>query len=383
MSRDARNLRDERKGIEASHVIELIDLQAQRRRIQKNLDLRLNTVFNHGAFIMGPEVKDLEEKLAAFVGVKHCIAVGNGTDALMIALMALGVGPGDEVITTSFSFVATAETIAILGAKPVFAEINPATFNLDIASVESLVTSKTKAIIPVSLFGQCADYAEINAIAKKHEVHVIEDAAQSFGAKYRGRRSGSLTEIACTSFFPSKPLGCYGDGGACFTDQDHLAKAMREIRSHGQDRRYHHPILGVNSRLDTLQAAVLLAKLEIFESELDTKQKIAEFFNQELSQAVITPHVETWNQSAYAQYTIQSPKRDALAAALKKLGISTAVHYPIPLHRQPAFQKYHQGRNPLTVSEKIANEVLSIPMHPYLSRDDQVAIVEAIRHFEL
>ncbi|MGB4345981.1 MAG: DegT/DnrJ/EryC1/StrS family aminotransferase, partial [Burkholderiaceae bacterium] len=260
-------------------MIEFIDLKTQQARIRDKIDAGIQRVLAHGQYILGPEVAELEEKLAAFVGAKYCITCANGTDALQIAQMALGIGPGDEVITPGFTYIATAETVALLGAKPVYVDIDPRTYNLDPQLLEAAITPRTKAIIPVSLYGQCAAMDAINAIAAKHGIPVIEDAAQSFGATYKGKRSCNLTTIACTSFFPSKPLGCYGDGGAIFTNDDELAKVMRQIARHGQDRRYHHIRVGVNSRLDTLQAAILLPKLEIFEEEIQLRQQVAQTYD--------------------------------------------------------------------------------------------------------
>lgn len=257
-------------------MIEFIDLKAQQALIKEKIDAGIQRVLEHGQYILGPEVSELEEKLAAFVGAKYCISVANGTDALQIAQMALGIGPGDEVITPGFTYIATAETVALLGAKPVYVDVDPRTYNLDTQLLEAAITPRTKAIIPVSLYGQCADFDAINVIAARHGIPVIEDAAQSFGATYKGKRSCNLATIACTSFFPSKPLGCYGDGGAIFTSDEELAKVLRQIARHGQDRRYHHIRIGVNSRLDTLQAAILLPKLEIFSSELEQREHCAQ-----------------------------------------------------------------------------------------------------------
>lgn len=358
--------------------MEFIDLKAQQNKIRESLKRRVDAVFDHQKFIMGPEVQELEEKLAAFVRIKHAIAVANGTDALQIAMMALGVGPGDEVITTSFSFIATVETIVLLRAKPVFVDIDPKTFNMDPARIEEKISARTKAILPVSLYGQCADMDAINAIAKKHGVVVIEDGAQSFGALYKGRRSCGLTDLSCTSFFPSKPLGCYGDGGAIFTNHDEWARLIRQIRVHGQDRRYHHPILGVNSRLDTLQAAILLAKLEIFEEELEARDRIAARYTRLLSGKVKTPFVSEHNRSAWAQYTLRVSNREGVERKLSEAKIPTAVHYPIALHRQPVFQKLDLGAISLPHAEQAAQEVLSLPMHPYLSEADQDKIAQCV-----
>jgi UDP-2-acetamido-2-deoxy-ribo-hexuluronate aminotransferase len=357
-------------------MIEFIDLKSQQARIKDKVDAGIQRVLAHGQYILGPEVAELEEKLVAFVGARYCITCANGTDALQIALMALGVGPGDEVITPGFTYIATAETVALLGAKPVYVDIDPQTYNLDPALLEAAISPRTKAIIPVSLYGQCADFDAINSVAARHAIPVIEDAAQSFGATYKGKRSGNLTSISCTSFFPSKPLGCYGDGGAIFTNDEELAKVIRQIARHGQDRRYHHVRIGVNSRLDTLQAAILLPKLEIFEEELVLRQKAAEEYARLLSlAAIVAPRVEADNVSAWAQYTVQVDERDAVQERLRLAGIPTAVHYPIPLNRQPAV-KDEPARLP--IGDAVATRVMSLPMHPYISADDQKLIVDSL-----
>jgi UDP-2-acetamido-2-deoxy-ribo-hexuluronate aminotransferase len=281
--------------------VEFVDLKAQQRMILPELERRMKEVLQHGRYIMGPEIQELEEKLATYVGVKHCIAVASGTDALLISLMALGIGTGDEVVTTPFTFIATGEPIAILGANPVFVDIDRRTYNIDPALLDAAITPKTRAILPVSLYGQCADFDAINAIATKYGIQVIEDACQSFGATFHGRKSCALSTIGCTSFFPSKPLGCYGDGGACFTDNDALATNMRQIRVHGQDRRYHHAVLGINGRMDTLQAAVLLAKLQVFAEEVEARNRIGARYVELLGDPVVTPYVEPHNTSVYAQ----------------------------------------------------------------------------------
>lgn len=357
--------------------MQFIDLAAQQHRIKADIDSAIQQVLAHGQYILGPEVTELEEKLATFVGVKHCITCANGTDALQIAQMAFGIGPGDEVISPGFSYIATAETIAVLGAKPVYVDVDPRTYNLDPLLLEQAITDRTKAIIPVSLYGQCADMNEINRIAAKYDIPVIEDGAQSFGATYKGKRSGSLTTIGCTSFFPSKPLGCYGDGGAIFTDDDGLAVTLRQIARHGQDRRYHHIRVGINSRLDTLQAAILLSKLKIFEDEISLRQKAADHYQSLLNAAGLhsTPYIKPENTSVYAQYTIQVEQRDACQGILQEAGIPTAVHYPIPLNKQPAVcdETAH-----LPVGDLIAQQVISLPMHPYLSEADQKRIVNVL-----
>jgi UDP-2-acetamido-2-deoxy-ribo-hexuluronate aminotransferase len=362
-------------------MIPFIDLKAQQERIKEDLNRRIQRVLDHGQYIMGPEVKELEVKLAAYVGVSHCIGVASGTDALMIALMAIGIQPGDEVITTPFTFIATAEVIALLQGKPVFVDIDPRTYNIDPAKIEAAITGKTRAILPVSLYGQCADMDAINAIAAKYHLPVIEDAAQSFGATYMGRKSCGLSTIGCTSFFPSKPLGCYGDGGACFTDDDGLASRMRQIRAHGQDRRYHHPVIGVNGRLDTMQAAILLAKYEVFETEVKLRGEIGAHYTQSLKDipGIVTPYIEPFNTSVYAQYTVQVEKRDEVQKNLQAAGIPTAVHYPIPLNLQPAFAELKHGEGSFPVAEAAAKCVMSLPMGPYITEKEQAILMHSMQ----
>ena len=362
--------------------MEFIDLKSQYQRLKTEIDVRIQRVLDHGQYILGPEVAELEEKLSMYTGAKYCITVANGTDALQIAQMALGIGPGDEVITPGFAYIATAETVAMLGAKPVYIDIDSRTYNMDPTLLESKITSRTKAIIPVSLYGQCANYDAINAIAVSHGIPVIEDAAQSFGATYRGRKSCNLTTIACTSFFPSKPLGCYGDGGAIFTNDEELAKIIRQIARHGQDRRYHHIRVGVNSRLDTLQAAILLPKLALFEEEVALRQEVAANYAHLLSAlrgtksdtAIQPPFIEPHNTSVYAQYTIQVNDREVLQAKLMAKRIPTVVHYPIPLNKQPAVADRD------AIGDKVAQQVISLPMSPYLPYTDQVAIVKFLEN---
>lgn len=362
-----------------STPIPFIDLQEQRRRIQKSLESRMKAVLDHGGFILGPEVKDLEKKLEDFTGAKHCISVANGTDALQIVMMALGIGPGDEVISPDFTFFATAETIAILGAKPVFVDVDPETYNISVAEILKKITPKTKAIIPVSLYGQCAEMNEIIALGKEKGIPVIEDAAQSFGATYQGKKSCNLSHVSCTSFFPSKPLGCYGDGGAIFTNDDTLATTLRQIRAHGQEKRYFHKIVGVNSRLDTLQAAVLLAKMEIFEEEIRLRDEVAARYHRLLEGIVKTPKIKSGRTSAWAQYTIEVENREAFMKKLEEKGVPTTVHYPMPMHNQPAMQVYANAGEIFPVSERVSKRVLSIPMHPYLDEKTQLRIVDAIK----
>jgi UDP-2-acetamido-2-deoxy-ribo-hexuluronate aminotransferase len=368
--------------------MQFIDLNAQQQRIAADVHARMEAVLAHGRYILGPEVAELEARLADYVGVRHCVGVSSGTDALLVALMALDIGPGDEVITTPFTFVATAEVIALLGAVPKFVDIDPVTYNIDPARIEAAIGPKTRAVMPVSLYGQCADMGAINAIAERHGLPVIEDAAQSFGATYKGRRSGGLSTIGCTSFFPSKPLGAYGDGGACFTDDEQLATRMRQAMNHGQDKRYNHPRLGINGRLDTLQAAVLLAKLAIFPDEVERRAAVGARYTELLrvrgagslkdtADGLLTPHVEPHNTSVFAQYTLQADDRDSVIARLKAQDIPTAVHYPIPLNRQGAYARFCCP-DCTPNADRAAARVLSLPMHPYLSAEDAERVADAV-----
>lgn len=366
--------------------MDFIDLKSQYQRVRESVNARIQKVLDHGQYILGAETVELESQLAEYVGAKHCIAASSGTDTLLIALMAYGIGKGDEVITSPFTFIATGEMIALAGATPVFVDIDARTYNLDPERLEAAITPRTKAIMPVSLYGQCADFDAINRIAKRHQLPVIEDAAQSFGALYHGKRSCNVSEIGSTSFFPSKPLGAYGDGGALFTNDDSLAKVMREIRVHGQDRRYHHPRLGINGRLDTLQAAVLLAKMEIFEDEVQARGRLGARYSEliddafaDIADEVSAPYIEDGCTSVYAQYTIQVKNRSKVEAGLKARAIPTAVHYPVPLHFQPVFGDIGQGPGSFPISEAAAERVLSLPMHPYLTDAQQVRVVEALR----
>lgn len=359
-------------------AIDFVDLKTQQQRLMPDLERRMKEVLAHGQYIMGPEIAELEEKLAAYAGVGHCVAVASGTDALLIALMALGIGPGDEVVTSPFTFIATGEMIALLGATPVFVDIDPRTYNIDPAKIGAAITQRTKAIMPVSLYGQCADFTAINAIAAEHSLPVIEDACQSFGGSHQGCRSCGVSTIGCTSFFPSKPLGCYGDGGACFTNDDRLAAKMRQVRVHGQDRRYHHPALGVNGRMDTLQAAILLAKFSIFEEEVAARGRIGARYTELLQGTVRTPWLAPGNTSVFAQYTIQVENRSEVQKKLADQGIPTAVHYPVPLHLQPVFAGLGLAAGSFPVSEAAAERVMSLPMHPYLSELHLASIAEQV-----
>lgn len=394
--------------------MEFIDLKEQYRRYQGDIDARMKAVMQHGHFIMGPEIADLEAQLAAYVGVKHAITVASGTDSLEIALRAFGIGPGDEVITVPFTWISSAEVIGLVGARPVFVDIEAATYNINVDLIEAAITPRTKAIMPVSLFGQMPDYDRINAIAARHGIPVIEDAAQSFGATQKGRRSGGVTRVGSTSFFPAKPLGCYGDGGALFTDDDALADAMRAIRTHGGTKRHHHTLLGMNGRFDTLQAAVLLAKLPHFQSEVEARGRIGARYTTLLEQltindqrptinnqrsttndqqsttnnqqpttndqqsTIIAPVVAAGNTHVYAQYTIRMANRDQVSEKLKAQGIPTAVYYPKCLHEQPVFASCGYKWGDFPVSERASREVISLPMHPFLTEAEQDKVVKAL-----
>ena len=360
--------------------MEFTDLKGQYRVLKKDIDARIQRVLEHGQYILGPEVREMEEKLAAWTGARHCVSVASGTEALLIALMALDIKPGDEVITTPFTFVATAEVIVLLGAKPVFVDVEEDTANMDVAKLAAAITPRTRAIMPVSLYGQPADMDEINALAARHRLPVIEDAAQSFGAAYKGRKSCNLSTIGCTSFFPSKPLGCYGDGGAIFTNEDALATAMREIRVHGQSGRYNHTRLGVGGRMDSIQCAVVLGKLGRFDWEIERRLALGRRYDSLLAPAAarLRPiRVRPDRTSVYGQYTGRSSERTALQESLKAKGIPTAVHYPLSLHQQPAYAAAYKGQS-FPASEKLAREVLSLPFSADLQESDQDLIVQAL-----
>jgi UDP-2-acetamido-2-deoxy-ribo-hexuluronate aminotransferase len=359
--------------------IPFIDLKAQYRALQPEIQARINAVLEHGQFIMGPEVRELEERLEAYTGAKHCITVASGTEALLISLMALGIAPGDEVITTPFTFVATAEVIVLLGATPVYVDIEPDTCNINPSLIEAKITNKTKAIMPVSLYGQPADMEEINAIAARHgNIPVIEDAAQSFGATYKNKKSCNLSTIGCTSFFPSKPLGCYGDGGAVFTNDDAIAQACREIRVHGQSQRYVHTRIGVGGRMDTLQCAIVLAKLNRFDWEVEQRIAIGQQYNKLLDDAGIKRVQQRDDRtSVFAQYCLLTDKRDLIQKHLNLYGIPTAVHYPIPLNEQPAY-KHLCCPDCTPVARKSATLVISLPMSADLTEEQQERVRSAL-----
>lgn len=357
-----------------------MDLAAQNARVRPAIEARMRAVIDHGQFIVGPEVGELERRLASYTGSKHCIGVSDGTTALLIALMALGIGKDDEVITTPFTFFATAGCIALLGARSVFVDIDPRTYNIDPAGIGQAITHKTRAIMAVSLFGQCADYTAINRIAGTHGLPVIEDGAQSFGASHHDRKSCALTTIGCTSFFPSKPLGCFGDGGACFTDDDELAARMLKIRSHGQEARYVHSMIGLNGRLDTLQAAVLLAKLDVFDEDLAARRASAARYTALLDKngVDIVPYIAPGNTSAYAQYTVRVPNRERVVSSLQTNGIPCAIHYPQTIPRQPVFRDSAIASLSLPFGEAAAREVLSLPFHPFIAPDVQAEVVDCL-----
>jgi UDP-2-acetamido-2-deoxy-ribo-hexuluronate aminotransferase len=361
-------------------MMQFIDLKTQYSLIEQDILNSIKKVLNHGQYIMGPEIAQLENTLAEFVGVKHVIVNSSGTDALLMALMALEIQPGDEVITSPFSFFATSEVISLCHAKPVFVDIDPLTYNLDPHKLEAAITPKTKAIMPVGLFGQCAEHEAINTIANKYTIPVIEDAAQSFGATYKGKRSCALSTIGCTSFFPSKPLGGYGDSGACFTNDDELAKKLIEVRIHGQNARYCHSRIGINGRMDTIQAAVLLEKMKLFPNEIILRQKVAKRYDQLLDSLVKTPFIYQHNTSVYAQYTIEVDNRNEFQNAMQKSGIPTAIHYPVPLHLQKAMTYLDYSLGDFPVAEKVCQRVISLPMHPYLLEAEQIHVVNVVKH---
>ncbi len=357
--------------------INFIDLQAQYRHYKEEIDREIHEVLDTSGYIMGPKVKELEENLAGFAGVKHAIACSSGTDALTLSLMSIGIKPGDEIITTPFTFIATAESIAFLGAKPVFADIDAKTYNIDTALIEEKITAKTKAVIPVSLFGQVSDMDTVNAIAKRHGLKVIEDAAQSFGATYKGKRSCGLSDLACTSFFPAKPLGCYGDGGAVFTDDDDIAKKLRVILNHGQTKRYVHTEIGMNGRLDAIQAAVLKVKLKYFNEEIKKRVRIADKYSRGLKN-ITPPYVSSDCRSVWAQYCIRTGNREEMLKKCSDNGIPTGIYYPIPLHLQKVFEHLGHKEGDFPVSEQASKEIMALPMSAFLTDEEQNYIINTI-----
>ncbi|GAB6175443.1 DegT/DnrJ/EryC1/StrS family aminotransferase [Desulfobaculum senezii] len=380
--------------------IPFIDLKAQYRTIEDDVRSRINAVLEHGQYVMGPEVHELNEKLAEFAGTKHAIACSSGTDALLMALMAHGVGPGDAIFTTPFTFVATAEVIALTGATPVFVDIDPVTFNIDVESLRRAIAAmksgertgcrlprcakdlKPRGIIPVDLFGLPADYDPIMDVAQKHGLFVLSDTAQGFGSVYKGKRSGSLGHVAATSFFPAKPLGCYGDGGAVFTDDDELNELMQSVMIHGMgENRYENVRIGINGRLDSMQAAVLLAKLNIFPGELEQRQRVADAYTEQLAgiPGLVTPTIPEGYKSAWAQYSVLADDRNLIQKALRDAEIPTAIYYPLPLHLQKAFASLGYKEGDMPVSEDCAGRIFSLPMHPYLTNEQVAEIASVIR----
>lgn len=360
--------------------MQFIDLQAQYSHYQKEIDARMRAVLEHGRYIMGPEVAELENHLAEFTGTKHCIAVSSGTQSLEFALRALGIGPGDEVITVPFSWISSAEVIMLVGATPVFVDIESDTFNMDPRNLEEAITERTKAVIPVSLFGQMANMREINRIASKYNLSVIEDGAQSFGSTQHGVHSSGASLVGSTSFFPAKPLGCYGDGGALFTDDDDLAETLKAIRTHGGVKRHHHTHVGTNGRLDTLQAAILLAKWPHFPDEVEARNEAGRRYEMLLKEHVVTPATAEGNTHVYAQYTVRvdAGRRDDIADEMKKAGIPVGIYYPKCFHEQPVFQPLGYSYGDFPESERASREVLSLPMHPFLTLSDQEMVAKTL-----
>lgn len=360
--------------------IDFAKLQHQYQLYKNEIDTAIQAVLNKSNYIMGEEVGLLEKELELFTNTRHAIVCSSGTDALLLAMMALDIEPGDEIITTPFTFIATAETIALMKAKPVFVDIQEDTFNIDPDKIEAAITPKTKAIMPVSLYGQPPDLDEIKAIADKHNLKIIIDGAQSFGAAYKGRTDSALGDISCTSFFPAKPLGCYGDGGAVFTNDDGLAEKISMLRVHGQGQRYHHKYIGMGGRLDTLQAAVLLPKLVHYRNEIKLREKVAQSYNDRLSAKpdLLLPQTKADRTHVWAQYTLRTSERDALQAKLQKAGVPTAIHYPKPLHLQECFDYLRHTSGDFPIAEKAANEVLSLPMNPFLEADELDFIAESM-----
>ena len=361
--------------------MEFCDLNKQYHAYKAEIDQAMANVIHSSSFINGEEIRLLEDELAAYVGVKHALCVSSGTDALLLPLMAYGIQPGDEIICPAFSFIASASMISFYKAKPVFVDASPFDFNINVSKIEAKITSKTKGIIAVSLFGQCADYTAINALAKKHGLWVIEDGAQSFGATFSGKKSGSLTEVGTTSFFPAKPLGCYGDGGAIFTNNDELASMMKMMRGHGQEKRYYHKYIGINGRMDTLQAAILRVKLKYFDQELEVRQQAAKLYTDLLKDVVTVPTIAEGNTSSWAQFTIRTEQRDNLKIALQQKNIPTTIHYPLPLPRQEAFAADIQPGEQFPVADELSRTVLSLPMHGMITEEEVREVAEYILKF--
>jgi UDP-2-acetamido-2-deoxy-ribo-hexuluronate aminotransferase len=373
--------------------MQFIDLKKQYNKIEASVQQRINAVLQHGSYILGPEIHELEEKLAHYTGAKYCLTCASGTDALVLALMAYNVGPGDAIVTTPFTFVATAEAIALVGATPIFADIDPVTYNIDPHKILKAINDyksdkpigripkglKLRGIIPVDIFGLPADFDAINGIAEENGLFVLEDAAQSFGGMYKGKKAGSLAGVAATSFFPAKPLGCYGDGGALFTNNEELLNVFKSLRVHGQGiDKYENVRIGINGRMDTIQAAILLAKLELFDDELDLRQQVAKRYSQLLQKEVVVPRIPEDCLSAWAQYSVQSENRQNVMNRLKDAGIPTAIYYPKPLHLQTAFSYLGYAMGDFPIAEKVSERIFSVPMHPYLTQEEQARIAACI-----
>lgn len=360
--------------------MQFCDLKKQYSLYKQEIRIEMDKVLDSAAFIGGPDIAEMEKELADFCGATYALGVSSGSDAIILSLLALGVKPGDEIIVPAFTFIATASMVSHIGAVPVFADVDPITFNITPESIEKNITSKTKGIIAVSLFGQCADFDAIDAKAREHGIFWIEDGAQSFGAVYKNKKSCAVADISTTSFFPAKPLGAYGDGGAVFTQNESHFHTLKLLRNHGQSKRYHHDMIGLNARLDTLQAVVIRVKLRHFADELKAREQAANYYSKNLKEMVETPVVLNGRQSVWAQYTIRLDRRDELKDVLNAQGIPTAVHYPMPLHTQSAFSK-ESLRHPVPVSEKLAARVMSLPMHPFLTKKDQDIVIEAVKNF--
>lgn len=359
--------------------IDFANLQHQYQLYKADIDANIQAVLNKSNYIMGEEVQQLEAELQNLTNTRHAITCSNGTDALLLAMMAMDIQPGDEIITTPFTFIATAETIALMHATPVFVDIDPVTFNIDPSKIEAVITDKTKAIMPVSLYGQPADMDEINAIAKKHNLKVIIDGAQCFGSTYKGQASSNCADIYTTSFFPAKPLGCYGDGGAVFTNNDEHAEKMKMMRVHGQNKRYHHKYIGMGGRLDTIQAAILLAKLPHYAKEIEGRNRVAQAYTEQFGNIAKTPQLKSDRTSVWAQYTVRVQDRDQVQEKLKENGIPTAVHYPMPLHMQECFQYLGIKQGAFPIAEQVAKEVMSLPMNPFLTDEEIAYIVNTVK----
>lgn len=358
--------------------IDFANLTKSYEEYKTEFDKAISAVIETSSFIMGKPVFELEKKLETYTGAKYATACSNGTDALLLAMMALDIKPGDEVITTPFTFIATAETIAFLGAKPVFVDIDEKSYNIDVSKIESKITDKTKVIMPVSLYGQISNMDAINFLADKYKLAVIEDGAQSFGARYKGKKSCNVSTIGTTSFFPAKPLGCFGDGGAVFTNDKDLSEKMKSLRIHGQTKRYHHKYIGMGGRLDTLQAAVLNVKIDNYDKDILRRQEAAKFYTENLKEEVITPQIDENNTSVWAQYSIRVKDREAIQNKLKEKGIPTAVHYPKPLHLQECFEYLGYKKGDFPVSEKVSEEIMSLPMNPYITKEEQKYICKEL-----